>query len=556
MVFFTHASKLEQNIGDDTRKLKLDKALHGRGMLNRFTLAFVPSLVLLIPVFSFLRHHDYSLWKPEVGLLVLMTCGIGLIPGILATLWPGILGPIVVLIATGIAFDLQSHQFNLVESIIDIGRNPMESVLPLIVVYAAVTVTWLLRKNLGLIAISVAAVILLSTIVLAPRAGVIGVQLDRPVESSSSLPPIIHIVLDEHIGIEGLPADIPGGAALREDLKRSYADLGFRVFGGAFSHLSQTRPSLTALLNGQEVPKANTKTEDLYLGKNAWFENLGNAGYRIRIYQTDWMNYCIEDLPHIEYCRTFSANSIGSLQDTGLSAWAKAQVILVSLSEASSFGVLLRKWAETPKLRVTGINALTMFDSMLDDLKRQPNGTAYFVHFMLPHYSYVLNELCIATPDPRAWYSRFDLGTFGSNRLNTEESRALRYRAYFRQLRCAQRLIVKLATMLSNSDRYQDATIVVHGDHGSRIALTPASEQYASQLTSQDIKDHYSALFAIRAPGLESGYDVTQRSIQALFAEHLLKRPLSPERPEVVLRRKSDHEAGPPQWLPAPDFRD
>jgi hypothetical protein len=38
---------------------------------------------------------------------------------------------------------------------------------------------------------------------------------------NGALPPVVHLVLDEHIGIAGIPTDLPGGAELKRELSPS-----------------------------------------------------------------------------------------------------------------------------------------------------------------------------------------------------------------------------------------------------------------------------------------------------------------------------------------------
>ena len=57
---------------------------------------------------------------------------------------------------------------------------------------------------------------------------------------SPFLPPVVHILLDEHIGIEGLGGDAAADA-MKERLRSFYVNNGFRLFGGAYSEVSSTR---------------------------------------------------------------------------------------------------------------------------------------------------------------------------------------------------------------------------------------------------------------------------------------------------------------------------
>ncbi len=54
---------------------------------------------------------------------------------------------------------------------------------------------------------------------------------------------------------------------------------------------------------------------------------------------------------------------------------------------------------------------------------------------------------------------------------------------------------------------FDEATIIVHGDHGSRISVIEPAAQYADQVTDRDLIDSYATLFAMRGPTVTAGYD-------------------------------------------------
>jgi hypothetical protein len=66
---------------------------------------------------------------------------------------------------------------------------------------------------------------------------------------------------------------------------------------------------------------------------------------------------------------------------------------------------------------------------------------------------------------------------------------------------------------------FEDAVIIVHGDHGSKITITPPLLDHIDSLTSRDLRDSYSTLFAVRAPGVPAGVDSTRASIQDLLSQ-------------------------------------
>jgi membrane-anchored protein YejM (alkaline phosphatase superfamily) len=70
---------------------------------------------------------------------------------------------------------------------------------------------------------------------------------------------------------------------------------------------------------------------------------------------------------------------------------------------------------------------------------------------------------------------------------------------------------------LAKAGVLENAVVVLHGDHGSRIVEWDQPEP------SRDNIDKLSTLFAIRRPNEPAGYDPRQASVQTLFSQLLLK---------------------------------
>ncbi len=77
-------------------------------------------------------------------------------------------------------------------------------------------------------------------------------------------------------------------------------------------------------------------------------------------------------------------------------------------------------------------------------------------------------------------------------------------------------------TRIDGNPALRDATIVLHGDHGSRIS----AGRFSTTVSARDLIDNHAALYAIRARDIEPGYDLRQVSIQALTAEYFGGRQL------------------------------
>ncbi len=152
-------------------------------------------------------------------------------------------------------------------------------------------------------------------------------------------------------------------------------------------------------------------------------------------------------------------------------------------------------------------------------LTQNPRGTAVFAHFLMPHFSYVYDSSCKLKEEISTWLWR-SLIFSTTSAVNTPDSRRERYQAYFDQVRCAYELLAGFFDELKQAGLYDDATIIVHGDHGSRIGIHDPWPQTRSLLSEDDLFDYYSTLYAVKRPGVEPRYSREQRSIQAMFSEH------------------------------------
>lgn len=138
------------------------------------------------------------------------------------------------------------------------------------------------------------------------------------------------------------------------------------------------------------------------------------------------------------------------------------------------------------------------------------------------------------------------------------DTRAVLYAHYFEQVRCLHRALGQFFTSQQERGLLDEATIIVHGDHGPRITLPLPTPSMVDALSELDLIDHYSVLFAVRSPSLRPGSDSSFRPLQGLFTELLLERPLSEEHPGIFLDAPTpyddDPENGEFPWIPMPAF--
>ena len=132
--------------------------------------------------------------------------------------------------------------------------------------------------------------------------------------------------------------------------------------------------------------------------------------------------------------------------------------------------------------------------------------------------------------------------------------RALNYAKFYPQVECVTNQVALLFDRLEEFPNLADATIVVLGDHGSRISAGHRwvrGPRRIKKYSIQDLVDNHSALFAIRGPGISPGYDLRHTSIQRLTAEYLGDSDdLGPDNRTIVVLAAPNKV----KVLPMPDF--
>lgn len=537
-----------------------------------------PALILVMPFVNFLDYQAYGLLHPESLSIIAILAGSGLAVSLLISLWPRLPLPLLpwslplrpVFLALAVVFlvdfqpDLKKPVINLISEVISDGTRcvPCIGSYFTIVFLLVFAIAYVLQQNAGKVFAAAFAVMLATTLLL-PRAAEdrrVIIRSESAVPATGAmrpdLPPIIHIVLDEHIGIAGVPQDLPGGTALRANLLDFYVGNDFRVYGEAFSQYVNTGNSLSNLMNGTAQPRGQLimapSGPGYRVSENAWFDRLSARGYRIKVYQSDYLDFCAGEGHRIGSCTRYPANGIAVLRNLEAAMMTKIALLFDYFSQPSSFYGFANRFPSYLRnlRRDTGPSeavpdrwqpaalsapwAKMAAERLIDDLRKAEPGNAYFAHLLLPHRGFVMDENCRLKPDIDSWYDHPRLGLEPGQRL-AGQSRRARYIEYFKQVRCALRTMGGVLEALSQSGVLDKAIVIVHGDHGSRIAGLPPHEIHASGLTRTDLADNFSVLFAIRSPDLKAGYDSSVRSAQALFAELAYGRPIDDERAVVFL---------------------
>ncbi len=392
------------------------------------------------------------------------------------------------------------------------------------------TLCWLLRDNLATILISAFGAIFISTIVIHVYSTGKGSAITYVPShgKANDLPPIIHIVLDEMIGTEGIDLDLPGGEETYQLVRNFHNRFRFRLYGKAFSRHFYTGMSIPNMLNYDYTDETYGSGSKYLSGSQfRFFDDLQDRGYDVNVYQSSHVNFCKGG--NITRCETLNSFNPASIYisppktDTSNSQMSINSIIFslllqkASKSYSSYIGHKLIKLIYedgylAPRYDVQSFRL--WFDNFTNDIESTKGGEVYFAHFLVPHAPYILTKDCNTKLKPLE--EPYFLKEFQNLKAKAfQETRKAYYGLYFEQVSCVYKKLTEFMDKIENLEQFKNATIVINGDHGSRIS----SGQFWENLSERDLVDNYSTHFSIRSPKVEPGYDLRSVSVQRLFAE-------------------------------------
>lgn len=485
--------------------------------------SLAPFLLLVTPFVTFVQYQRHGFSHPEVLFFLLALALAALVLGAVSARFPRVEWLVLAGLLTLFA-DIQLEE-------------PGERRL-LAAFLLAGGVLWLIRQHAArIVSVAMAAVLGLSLLPLGRSSDAAAPAASPPTAASGRLPLVVHLVLDEHIGVEGLPRELTPSSFSRE-LESFFIERGFRLFGRAYSEYSSTLWSLAQLLNlspgGYEPTYSAPAGPGTYrLLKNAYFERLVQRGHAIHVYQPEYLDLCAGPVP-IASCLTYRANSLEALEDLPASATQKLAVVAGTYLSRSELHMRAKRLYRAGRQQFARINVplpawnwerstsapvgtVPVFNRVASDLSHARAGDVVFAHLLMPHYPYVYDAACAPRP-PSEWLTRSDASDIGvpGGLTNRPESRADRYARYLDQLACTRQKIGMILDAIPRSLR-PSAIVIVQGDHGSRISLVDPTTATAAALVRSDYADHFSTLFAVRAPGVDAGADARVASIQCLL---------------------------------------
>jgi hypothetical protein len=279
-----------------------------------------------------------------------------------------------------------------------------------------------------------------------------------------------------HIVLDALATDAFLKVIDREDWTGEFE--GFDLFYNNISNYMMTVNSMASYLTGKFYYTGDLR-EWRQGSAEGLFRHLDANGFRL------WMYAPLEEWkPRYPYVDVFRSNvavyseRIGAPQGEFyefLSVWLMSltpnvltnEVIPVTANAADGLFALLTssRWSakedledhgsdRRARLLKTGFHAfaatLLLEKVALDEPARQPSCQYVYAHAMLPHDPFVIDGQCRYVGP---WNRR-------THKVSTRQ-------AYLQQVECAVRKVIDFLHLLKSMNRYDAATIVLHGDHGA-----------------------------------------------------------------------------------------
>lgn len=457
-------------------------------------LVFVAVVVgLVASLANLLNHHAYPAFRPEVGVVMV---GLIALAGAAAGLHR-LAQPRVSFLFSGLYAAV----------LIDLGAEIGNMAFPLTAAVLALFARFGERTFLKLTTAAFASVLLFQSIGLITAGPAPAVnEAKRPqaaTRGDPSLPPIVHLMLDSYIGLEGMSAADTHFGDLREHQQRFYLGRGFQLYPGAYGRHAKTINALPEMLSYGRARHA-TKPRNVQFTVAPtldYFTDLDRKGYRASALAPSFVDLCPNQ--PLTRCRNYNRSDLSSMARSGLAIADRARIIATTMLELTQFTAILAGTADLKLAALRGgedrhlynrakLYSLTGFaqlDAFSRDLASLRRGEARFVHLLIPHDPYMLDERCRVLPEPR-WLDEHGPSAF-----------ARRDAAYARQARCmTDEAIARLLAALDATDAGRQAIVVIQGDHGSRtVDGVPFAGESAPDPRTLAVT--YSAFFAIRVPG-------------------------------------------------------
>jgi len=350
---------------------------------------------------------------------------------------------------------------------------------------------------------------------------------------------VLWLLLDEEMGPGGFPAR-PECDAAREKLSQTLLKYNFTLFPNAYSNYAGTIDSVPSILNGRLLQSAGElivqtgegNLRQYQIRANSTFEGFAAQGYHVIGYQHSSMRMCDPSFASAE-CREY-AEGLPRLHDVG--TWLDRFQWLVGNYQASDPWMVKARgfFPFHLRMRITGPLGLADLwpDRLAREILKEKRRTFFFVHLMTPHSPYLYR------PDGSIRHMKEWIEDRADERVIGSEYDH-RYGRYCEQVQFVAGQLDSFLRTLKWSGDLESMTVVIHGDHGSRIRrlLRPAPGNASSEDVdaeeidfvdpppTRDLLDRFSTLLAVKRAGAKAAaVDQEKHSVLTLLSRVLYHR--------------------------------
>lgn len=496
-------------------------------------------LVLATPIVRLLLRSHYEPWRPEVAaILGLIALPCLLLAWISRRIWVFfglLLGLITVFSASSVQIDLLP------------GVRWRYVALLLAVALGAAIAVFRRRFQLLLI-VWIGGMILVDVAKWAVKGAEGRAATQAAVTSSPPPRHVVYLIFDEQIGLAGFPTDIPECREAKHAFEEVLARHNFRVYPGAFSNYRRSWNSIPSILNDrlarENLEQMRPAGPKQTLVENALFESHAKAGYDLAIYYSDYLKF---SSPRYRYRidESYDSNDLSALLVAPCdwrirmrqilwrhiqSDWLIGSLIEDALSLQAGDGM----WSVGP-LAVRRVWPARI----LEDIRRAPRPTMFFAHLLHPHHPYVYDRTGVVQP-PATWMRIAVLDP------KPRETYIRQCRAYAEQSMFLAHQLDWFLSAMRDAGVLDSATVIIHGDHGSRLRLLTTAGSSGSRAVAggmnpgdgpaeaelRDLLSRYSTLLAIKPAGA-SRPETNGTKGSVLYHLRRFRRPGAAEEPGV-----------------------
>jgi len=489
--------------------------------------------ILAAPYLNHIEYHGFVLELPNLFVfLILLFVSMGL-----ATLLRVVPFPLLrVSVLTGLLLIFIDIEFSWIGSW---GGKLLATGLSVFLL------TWMLRRHISQILSVIFGAIFLGTLAISVTNLLSHnnlVESRKPADPTTDLPIYVHIILDELMGTAGFDEERPTQRSIKNEMLTFFIENNFRIFRRAYSPYYDSINSIATTVNltvTENPEKLFIHQEDFQyeLLKNTYLSEIHAKGYNINIYQSTYMDFC-NSIDEISQCLTYRPDGATSTALSPLTNYEKTIKILALYNSQSFFHKELKRfytrlrqylkfqdvlpaWEKWAK-KLGPIPVLPVFDRLIEDISHAKRGTMFFAHLLIPHFPYSVNSACEIRRPILEWETNvhgFTTKSIGQS--NTAESQIKKYKQYIAQIQCALMKVEKIFDTLKARGLFEDAIIIIHGDHGSRIVRTQPVIENKHLLTTQDHLDAFSAFFAVKSPKIPPGYSMRIAALPELLSDYV-----------------------------------